>query len=337
MNQNQITIAIDAMGGDDSPFKSLKGTEIFLSKNQDVKIILLGNKDIILETIKKNKIKIFNYEIINTINNIMNDDDANTILRSRKDSSINQGLEFVKNTKNSGFVSSGNTAAIMILSKLKLGMIKGIDRPAICSLVPNKEDFNIMLDLGANVNSNAENLFQNAIMGYCYHATVKPDKNPKIGIINIGTEYNKGKEILKNAADLINESSLKKYFIGFIEPDKMTSVECDILIADGFTGNIILKTAEGMSKYITTNLKKVFIKSLFNKFAYKILHKDLKLFRDKINPAKYDGAILLGVNGISIKSHGSSSPYGFSYAIDRCYSFIKNDINLKIKNQLNNI
>ena len=163
----------------------------------------------------------------------------------------------------------------------------------------------------------------------------KPNIEPKIGIINIGTETNKGKDFLQKASDIINESFLKKYFYGFLEPDKLTSGDFDIMVADGYTGNIILKTAEGMSKYITGNLKHVFIKSFFNKIAYSILKNDLKVFRDKINPANYDGAILLGVNGISIKSHGRSSAYAFSCAIERCYEFIKNDINYRIKKQIN--
>ena len=337
MNQHSITIAIDAMGGDDSPFKCLKGTEIFTNNFDDAKIILIGDEKLIIDTIKNKELKLKNYKIINSTNNIKNDDSAHTILRNRKESSIYKALNIVKETKNSGFVSSGNTAAIMILSRLILGMIEGIKRPAICSLIPNKKDFSIMLDLGANVSSDSENLFQFALMGFCYHTIYKNNIKPKIGIINIGTEDNKGKEYLQDASDLIKNSFLKEYFKGFLEPNKMTTGECDIMISDGYTGNIILKTAEGMSKYITNNLRNVFVKSLKNKFAYKILQKDLKEFRDKINPAKYDGAILLGVNGVSIKSHGSSSPYAFSCAIERCYEFIKSELNLKIRNQLKGI
>ncbi|PPR45892.1 MAG: Phosphate acyltransferase [Alphaproteobacteria bacterium MarineAlpha5_Bin7] len=336
MDQKKITIAIDAMGGDDAPYKCLKGIEIFISNRKNIEIIILGDENIINDTLVKSKINLNNYKIINCINNIQNDDTANIILRNRKDSSINKGLEIVKNINNSGFVSSGNTAAIMILSRLNLGMIEGIHRPAICSLIPNKKNYSLMLDLGANVSSDPQNLFQFALMGYCYHTIFKPDLEPKIGIINIGTENNKGKEFLQKSADLIKESFLNKYFYGFLEPDKLTSGECDIMVSDGYTGNIILKTAEGMSKYITGNLKHVFVKSFLNKIAYSILKKDLKIFRDKINPANYDGAILLGVNGISIKSHGRSTPYAFSCAIERCYEFIKNDINYRIKNEINN-
>ena len=335
MNQNNITIAIDAMGGDNSPFKCLKGTEIFTKKIQDIKIILLGDRNIIEQNIKENKIKINNYEIIHLTNNIQNDDTPNTILRNKNDSSIYRGLEIVKNNQFSGFVSSGNTAAIMILSRLILGMIKGIDRPAICSLIPNKKGYSIMLDLGANVSSDSNDLFQFSLMGYCYHSILKKNIEPKIGIINIGTENNKGKEFLQEASEIINKSFLKKFFIGFLEPNKMTSGECDIIITDGYTGNIILKTAEGMSKYITGSLKNVFEKSLKNKMAYAILKNDLKNFRDKINPAKYDGAMLLGVNGVSIKSHGNSSAFAFSCALERCYEFIRNQLNKKISEQIN--
>ena len=231
------------MGGDDSPFKSLKGAEIFYSKYKDVNIILLGDKNLINDTIKDKKIILDNYQIIHTTDNIKNDDDANTILRNRKESSINKGLEFVKETKNSGFVSSGNTAAIMILSRLHIGMIEGIDRPAICSLIPNRKNYSIMLDLGANVTVNPSNLLQFALMGFCYFSIINKKKSPKIGILNIGTENNKGLEFLQEAADLISDSFLKDYFIGFIEPNKITSGDYDIIISDGYTGNIMLKSS----------------------------------------------------------------------------------------------
>ena len=337
MSYNFTTIAVDAMGGDNSPFKSIKGVEIFQSNNNNNKILLLGDETKINSVIKSHNIKLKNFEIIHTSDNIDNSDSTNTILRKKKDSSIYKGLEIIKNLDSSGFVSAGNTAALMILSRLVLGMIEGIDRPAICSIIPNKKNFSIMLDLGANVSLLAKNLFEFAIMGLCYHSILKPQIEPKIGIINIGTEHNKGLEFLQEAADLINSSFLKKNFVGFIEPSRITSGECDIMISDGYTGNIMIKTAEGMSNFITDNLKEVFVKSLLNKIAYKILQNDLKKFRDEINPDKYNGATLIGVNGISVKSHGSASPLAFSYAISRCNSFIKSDFNNKIREKFNNI
>ena len=331
MSIGKITIAVDVMGGENAPYKNLKGVEIFSNNNTKVSFILLGVKEKIEEAINYQHIKISNYTIHHTSDNIKNDDSASLILRKRKNSSIYKGLELVRDLKASGFVSAGNTAALMILSRSILGMIDGIDRPAICSIIPNKKDYSIMLDLGANSTVAAKNLLQFALMGYCYHGILKPNNEPKIGIINIGTENNKGLEFLKEAAELINDSFLKKNFIGFIEPNKITSGICDIMISDGYTGNIMLKTAEGMSEFITDNLKKLFMKSFKNKLAYKILKSDLKIFKDQINPEKYNGATLIGINGISIKSHGSASAFAFSSAIHRCYEFINNDINKKIR------
>ena len=319
------------MGGDDSPFKVLKGAEIFLEKQSNVFLKIFGNKDVISQTLKEFKINLFNYEILNCVDNVNDNDNANTILRSRKKSSIFKGLEFVKNNNyNSGFVSAGNTAALMILSRLILGMIDGVNRPAICSNIPNKNSYSLMMDLGANVYVSANNLMQFALMGCAYYSIIEPHRIPKIGLINIGTENNKGLEFLQEAHDLISNSFLSKNFIGFIEPNKITHGDCDIILSDGYTGNIMIKTAEGLSDFITTNLKNVFLKSLKNKISYKILEKDLKIFRNHIDPDEYNGATLLGVNGISVKSHGSASPYAFSCAINKCYDFILNDLNKKI-------
>ena len=336
MDNSQITIAVDAMGGDNSPSKVLKGIELFLNKKPNTKIVIFGNKNKIEELLINKKYQIRDSKIIDSINNIEDDDIVKTILRHRKDSSISKGLEYIKEFKHSGFVSAGNTAALMILSKTQLGMIDGIDRPAICSIIPNDKNFSIMLDLGANSTVVAKNLLQFAIMGYCYHTILKPNVKPRIGIINIGTEDNKGLEFLKEASDLINESFLKDYFMGFIEPNKITSGMCDIMVSDGYTGNIMLKTAEGMSNFFTKNLKEMFGKSIKNKIAYSFLKNDLQIFKDQINPDKYNGAAFIGINGISIKSHGSANAIAFCSALERCYYFIENNINEKIRKNFEN-
>mgnify|MGYP001301800484 CR=1 FL=1 len=337
MSDRQLTIAIDAMGGENTPYKTLKGSEIYSLKNKNTKLIFFGIKEKIIEVIDSNKLKIANYDIINCSDNVSDEDKPNTILRSRKESSIYKGLKFVKDNENSGFVSAGNTAALMILSRLILGMIPGIDRPAICSDIPNKKSFSLMLDLGANVLVDSSNLFQFALMGYAYFSIIDPKRVPKIGIINIGTENNKGLEFLQEAHDLISNSFLKNNFVGFIEPNNITSGECDIILSDGYTGNIILKTAEGLSDFITSNLRDIFKKSFKNKMAFKLLENDLKIFKDKINPEKYNGATLIGLNGISVKSHGSASPYAFSCAIRKCFDFIDNNLNQKIINNFRDI
>jgi Fatty acid/phospholipid biosynthesis enzyme len=186
------------------------------------------------------------------------------------------------------------------------------------------------MDLGANVNVKADNLWHFASMGYAFFSIIDPNRKPKIGLVNIGTENNKGLEFLQEAHDLISKSFLKDNFIGFIEPNKITEGDCDIILSDGYTGNIILKTAEGLSGFITSNLKNVFLKNFKNKLAFKILESDLKKFRDLIDPDEYNGATLLGINGISVKSHGNANPYAFSCAINKCYDFIINDLNKKI-------
>ena len=330
MSYRQITIAIDAMGGDGSPFKSLKGAEIFSNNHHDVILQIYGDQDLINKTIEKHNLKLINYKIVNCSENVTDDDNASTILRSRKSSSISKGLTFVKENLNSGFVSAGNTAALMILSRLILGMIEGVNRPAICSTIPNKKSFSLMMDLGANVHVSADNLLQFALMGNAFFSIIDPKRNPKIGLINIGTENNKGLEFLQDAHDLISSTFLKKNFLGFIEPNKITHGNCDIILSDGYTGNIIIKTAEGLSDFITSNLKNVFTKSLLNKIAYKIIEKDLTIFKNQIDPDEYNGATFLGVNGISVKSHGNANPYAFSCAINKCYDFVLNDLNQKI-------
>ena len=337
MSEGQIEIAIDAMGGEDSPYKVLKGVEIFLQKEKNTKIIFFGNEVQINENINKHNLNIFNYEVLNTQDTISDEDSVNTILRSKKNSSINKGLEFAKKNQNSGFVSSGSTAAIMVLSRLHMGMIEGIDRPAICSLIPNKKNYSLMLDLGANVIVSGSNLFQFALMGFCYYSIINKNSKPKIGILNIGTENNKGLEFLQEAADLIQSSFLKEYFIGFIEPNKITSGDCDIIISDGYTGNIMLKSAEGISNFITSNLRDIYNKSLINKISYKLIEKDLKKLKDQVNPDIYNGATLIGLNGISVKSHGNANPIAFSYALKQCNNFITNGLNKQIIKSIKNI
>ena len=337
MSNGQVVIAIDAMGGENSPYKVLKGVEIFLKKEKNTKIFFFGNERLIKKNIKENNLNLFNFEIINTEDIIFDEDTVNTILRSKKNSSIFKGLEFAKNRENSGFVSAGSTAAIMVLSRLHMGMIDGIDRPAICSLVPNKKNFSLMLDLGANVMVSGSNLFQFALMGFCYYSIINKNSKPKIGILNIGTENNKGLEFLQEAADLIQSSFLKEYFIGFIEPNKITSGDCDIIISDGYTGNIMLKSAEGISNFIMSNLREIFNKSLLNKISYKLIETDLKKLKDQVNPDIYNGATLIGLNGISVKSHGNANPIAFSYALKQCHNFITNNLNEQIIKSIKNI
>ena len=194
-----------------------------------------------------------------------------------------------------------------------------------------------MLDLGANVSVTGENLLQFALMGYCYFSIINKKNKPKIGILNIGTENNKGLEFLQKGSDLISSSFLKDYFIGFIEPNKITTGECDIIVSDGYTGNIVLKSAEGISNFIISNLKEMYSRSLLNKLSYKLIENDISKFKNLVNPDIYNGAILIGLNGISIKSHGSANSLAFSNALNQCYRFIDKKLNMQIINSIKNL
>ena len=331
MNQNQITIAVDAMGGDNSPEKTIKGCEIFLNNNSNVELVIFGNKNsinnIFLEKFSE-KINFVHCEEI-----ISNEDKPSSILRSKKESSMRKAIEFIKSKNNIGFVSAGNTGAVTALSKIILGTLNNIKRPAFCSMIPTSKGFCIMLDLGANKESSGNQLLQFSIMGYAF-AKIKNISSPKIAILNIGVEEGKGKGYLQEAYNLLDKSFLKNNFIGYIEPDQITSGKADVIVTDGFTGNIALKTAEGLSKFIIGNFKKIFTKNIINNMAYLILKKDLIKFSNTVNPTKYNGAMVLGLNGVVIKSHGSATPEAFAQALNNCLEFVKKDINKLIIEEL---
>ena len=331
MNQNHITIAIDAMGGDNSPNKVIKGCEIFLNDKKTVKLIIFGNKNLISNSFFNKYSEMIT--LVHCEEVILDDDKPSSILRSKKESSMRKALEYIKSKNNIGFVSAGNTGAFTALSKILLGTLENIKRPAFCSMIPTLKGFCIMLDLGANKESNENHLLQFSIMGHAF-AKIKNVSNPKIAILNIGTEEGKGKDFLQEASILINNSFLKNNFIGYIEPDQITSGKADVIVTDGFTGNIALKTAEGLSNFIMSNIKKILLKNVINKIAYLILKKDLVKFSNTVNPTKYNGAIVLGLNGIVVKSHGSASPEAFAQALNNCMQFVERDINKLIIEEL---
>jgi len=331
MDENQITIVVDAMGGDNSPKKTIKGCEIFLNNNKNVKLIIFGNKNSVNNNFLDKYSEIINFVHCEEV--ILDNDKPSSVLRSKKESSLRKAIEFIKSKKHIGFVSAGNTGAVTVLSTIILGTLNNIKRPAFCSMIPTSKGFCIMLDLGANKESNENQLLQFSIMGHAF-AKINNISIPKIAILNIGTEEGKGKGYLQEAYNLISKSFLKNDFIGYIEPDQITSGKADVIVTDGFTGNIALKTAEGLSKFIIGNFKKIFTKNIINNIAYLILKKDLIKFSNIVNPTKYNGAMVLGLNGIVIKSHGSATPEAFSQALKNCLEYIKKDINKLIIEEL---
>ncbi len=331
MNQPIISIAIDAMGGDSSPDKIIEGCEIFLKNNNKVKLIIFGNKNLINSKFLEKYSKMISF--IHCDEMIMDNDKPSSVLRSKKNSSMRKAIEYIKLKENIGFVSAGNTGAVTALSKIILGTLNNIRRPAFCSMIPTSKGFCVMLDLGANKENNENHLLQFSIMGHAF-AKIKNISNPKIAILNIGTEEGKGKDYLQEAYNLINKSFLKNNFIGYIEPDQITLGIADVIVTDGFTGNIAIKTAEGLSRFIMNSFKEVFTRNFINNIAYLILKNDLLKFSNTVNPTRYNGAIVLGLNGVVIKSHGSANPEAFAQALKNCFEFVKRDINKLIIEEL---
>ena len=325
------SIAVDAMGGDNSPDKVIEGCKLFLKNKLNAKLIIFGDKKFIdQDFLESNKEFI---DFIHCDEVISDEDKPSTVLRSKKDSSMRKAIEYVKDNPETGIVSAGNTGAFTALSTILIGTLENIKRPAFCSMIPSSLGFSAMLDLGATKESNENHLLQFSIMGHAF-AKINKINEPKIAILNIGTEEGKGKDYLQEASKLISNSFLKDNFIGFIEPDNITSGIADVIVTDGFTGNISLKTAEGFSKFMSNNFKKIFTKNFLNNLAYLILKKDLKKFSEKVNPTNYNGAMVLGLNSVVVKSHGSATPIAFAQALKNCYNFLKGNINTLIIDEL---
>ena len=230
----------------------------------------------------------------------------------------------VKEARAQACVSAGNTGALMSISKIVLKTIKGIDRPAICTSLPTKKNFMQVLDLGANIECNAQNLFQFAVMGASVVESLELSKNPRVGLLNIGSEEFKGKNEIKEAAELLNKSNIN--YVGFVEGDEMFSGNYDVIVTDGFTGNVALKSIEGVAGVIKHFIKSEFNRNIYNKFSSLISLPVINGIKKKMDPRVYNGASLLGLNGIVVKSHGSADSFSYSNAIKTAYYESKNNL-----------
>ncbi|MBC2850798.1 phosphate acyltransferase PlsX [Cetobacterium sp. 8H] len=309
-----MKIALDAMGGDYAPLETVKGAVQALQELTDITIILVGKKEEIEKELKKysyNKEKI---EIVDAREIIEMTDDPITAIKTKKDSSMNRTLELVKNGAADASVSAGNTGALISGSQLKLRRIKGVLRPAITTIFPAKKRDIVLMDVGANSDSRPEFIDQFAVMGSLYFEELFGVKNPKVGLLNIGTEEGKGNELTRESFELLKAND-KINFIGNIESRDIMDIDVDVVVTDGFTGNMVLKTAEGVSKYIFTLLKEEIMKSFLGKIGALFLKPVFKSLKNKLDSSEYGGALFLGINGISIKAHGNSTANGIKNAI----------------------
>ena len=330
---NKVKIAIDAMSGDNSPKKIIDGIDISLKSNTNNFFYIYGQREILEQYILKKPSLDNHYEIINTKDVIQDDESPLTATKKGKDSSMWKAIESLKEKKSDISLSAGNTGALLLMSRLLLNTIDGISKPALAALWPNSKDMSIVLDLGANVECNEKNLTDFASMGSALYKSLFNIDVPKIALLNIGSEEHKGNDILKKTFSILKEKKQKNYnFCGYIEPNHIMDGNVDVIITDGFTGNIALKTAEGTADFILKNLRKS-----LNKFSMLASYKSLKKFKDKLDPRKYNGAIFLGLESPVVKSHGSTDAIGFANSIDVCSKIVNGNLINKIKSNLINV
>ncbi len=327
----RLTLSIDAMGGDNAPKMVVEGIEASLEHLAQAKFLLFGDEAKLTPLLKLHPHAAAVSEIRHTEDIITNEEKASTALRSGRNSSMRLAINAVGTGEAAGVISAGNTGALMAMAKFVLKTLPGIARPAIATYYPTERGESVMLDLGANIECDAENLVQFAVMGEVFARNVLGRVNPSIGILNVGAENLKGNQSVKEAATTLQESSLPIKFYGFIEGDDIGAGTVDVVVTDGFTGNIALKTAEGTAKMFGGFLKQALTESMMTRIGAFFARNALKKFKMRVDPRRYNGAMFLGLNGICIKSHGSTDSIGFANAIHVAVELIENSFNENIK------
>ena len=333
--KKKIKIAVDAMGGENSPKKVLDAILENAKKNKDIFFNIFGDENIIKNYISK-KLDNNIYKIHHTKNKILDTDTPLSAAKKGKDTSMWLTVESVKNKESDIAISAGNTGALFVIAKLNLKMIEKIDKPALSALWPNKKGFNVVLDLGANIECSEKNLLDFSIMGASLYKSLYPNDEAKVALLNIGSEELKGNEIIKNAYQLLNEKKNKDFkFMGYVEGNNIMEGDVNVIVTDGFTGNIALKTAEGTANFIMNEFKKTMTSNILGKISALINISNLKKTKQKFDPRYYNGAILIGLTSPVVKSHGSTDYIGFSNSINVCKKIIEGDLIQKIKNNIN--
>ena len=329
-----IKIAVDAMGGDNSPKKVINGILENYKKNKNIIYNIFGDKEKITQYLPNQYNKeIFN--VIDTKNKILDTDSPLSAAKKGKDTSMWLTIQSLKNNESDVAISAGNTGALFVISKLNLQMIENIDKPALSALWPNKNNFNVVLDLGANIECSEKNLVDFSIMGSSLFKSLYPTEDPIVAILNIGSEELKGNDVIKKAYQELNNKKNKNFnFYGYIEGNHIMDGKANVIVTDGFTGNIALKTAEGTANFIVKEFKESMTSNIVGKLSSLINIKNLNKVKKKLDPRLYNGAILIGLNSPVVKSHGSTDHIGFSHSLDVCIKVVKNNLIQKIKDNI---
>jgi glycerol-3-phosphate acyltransferase PlsX len=332
------TLAIDAMGGDTGPAATIAGASRALRRDPSLKFIFYGDHAEVTEELSKHRNLKPASTIIHSPESIGASEKPSQAIRRARSTSMGMAINAVKDEVADAALSGGNTGALMAMAKLALRTMPGIDRPALAALLPTLGDNDvIMLDLGANTECDVQNLVQFAVMGAAYARCVLGIDEPRVKLLNIGTEELKGTDELKAAAGLLREASyLPLRFDGFMEGDQLSRGQVDVVVTDGFSGNIALKTAEGTARFVTDLLRRAFTSSLRSKAGFALSRPALNLLKVHLDPNNHNGAVFLGLNGLVVKSHGSANPKGVANAIRVAASMVRNDITRKIGEDLDN-
>jgi glycerol-3-phosphate acyltransferase PlsX len=309
-----VKIALDAMGGDLAPKAVIEGA-VLAARDFQIEIILAGDRDVIARELASHHTSGLAIEIQHASEVVAMDDSPLDSVLGKPDSSIHIGLELVKQGKADGFVSAGNSGAMMAAAMAILGTLPGVDRPAIASLVPTTAGFALLIDAGANTEVKALHLMQFGVMGSVYFHRVLHGMNPRVGILSNGEEPSKGTELTRAAAQALSQMAPMINYIGYVEGRDINRAKADVVVTDGFTGNVALKTMEGFAAFMLGNLREIFSSGLKQRLAYLLVRKKLTAVRERLDPAEYGGAPLLGVNGVAIIAHGSSNARAIRNAI----------------------
>lgn len=330
----RLVLSVDAMGGDNAPEMAIQGCELAQERFPFVEFLLFGDEAKIAPLVAATRLDKARHKIVHTDEFVASDAKPAIALRSGRKSSMRLAIDAVRDGASAGVVSAGNTGALMAMAKFVLKTLPGIDRPAIASLFPTMRGESVMLDLGANVQCNADNLVQFAIMGEVFARAVLGLEQPSVGLLNVGSEEMKGHEELRLAAAWLRNTNLPILFHGFVEGDDVPGGTVDVVVTDGFTGNVALKIAEGTSKLYSSFLKGAFQSSFLAKLGYVFAKSALKKVRLRTDPRRYNGAMFVGLNGIVVKSHGGTDALGFANAIGVAVDMITHGLNDKIRKEL---
>ena len=332
-------IAVDAMGGDDGLAVMLAGVALARHQYEGMRFLLVGDEAAIREGLKAHPNLSQHSEIVHAPEVVGSSDKPTQAIRRAKKTSMGIAIDLVKQGRAAAAVSSGNTGALMAMAKLSLRMLPGIDRPALAARLPTLGDTDmVMLDLGANTECDARNLVQFAIMGAAYARTALDIPHPRVALLNIGSEDMKGTDEIRDAAAQLRATpAVDMQFNGFIEGDRLSRGEVDVVVCDGFSGNSALKTAEGTARFVADLLKRAFRSSVRSKLGFLISRPATELLRDHLDPNNHNGAVFLGLNGIVVKSHGGATDRGVATAIGNAAKMVRNDLIRRIADDLGSV